>query len=187
MAGRRDADTIAPMTTPRWDPIAEARQNWRDRGWTDAADGMSVVTSVIRVQQIVLARIDAVLKPYALSFARFELLRVLGFARDGGMSMSRLRSLLQVHPASVTNLVDRLEVDGLVTRSPNPDDGRSFLVELTAAGRELVENASVALNEQVFERLEFAEDELSALNGLLAGFRRRHGDFEDPQRPPDPL
>jgi len=175
------------MTSHRWDPIAEARQNWRDRGWDDAADGMSAVTSVIRVQQIVLARIDGVLKPFALSFARFELLRVLGFARDQRMTMSRLRSLLQVHPASVTNLVDRLEADGLVRRTANPDDGRSFLVELTEDGRDLVEDATAALNAQVFEQLEFEPDELTTLNAVLAGFRRRHGDFDDPPRAPEPL
>ena len=46
-----------------FDPIAEATRHWRDRGWTDAAPGMAAVTSIMRAQQIVQARVDAQLKP----------------------------------------------------------------------------------------------------------------------------
>ncbi|MEQ6902106.1 MarR family transcriptional regulator [Nocardioides sp. YIM 152588] len=169
------------------DPIAQARQNWRDHGWAEAADGMAVVTSVFRVNQILLARIDAALKPFGLSFARFEMLRLLGFTHSGRMPMSRARDLLQVHPTSVTNTVDRLEADGLVRRTPNPRDGRSFLVEITPSGRELVATATDALNEQVFAPLDFDAEGMQAVSRLLAGFRQRHGDFREPQAPPEPL
>lgn len=175
------------MTPQKPDPIAEARQNWRDQGWTDAADGMAAVTSITRVQQILLARIDAALKPHGLSFARFELLRLLGFSRDGRLPMSRVRGVLQVHPASVTNVADRLESDGLLARAPDPDDGRAIVLELTPAGRDLVDQATAALNEQVFAHLDLDPDELHTLNRMLAGFRRRHGDFDDPPRRPEPL
>ena len=44
-----------------WDPIAEARQNWREHGWTEAADAMAAITSITRVHQLLMARIDATL------------------------------------------------------------------------------------------------------------------------------
>lgn len=169
------------------DPIAQARQNWREAGWTEAADGMAVVTSVFRVNQILLARIEAALKPHGLSFARFEMLRLLGFSRSGRMPMSRARDLLQVHPASVTNTVDRLEAADLVRRTPNPRDGRSFLVEITPAGAEVLDRATKALNEQVFAAIDFDGTDLQTLTRLLAGFRRRHGDFRDPVPHPEPF
>lgn len=53
------------------DPLAEARRQWIAHGWTDAADGMAVVTSVMRAQQLLLARVDAALKPFRLTFARY--------------------------------------------------------------------------------------------------------------------
>ena len=90
------------------DPIGEAHRQWVAHGWADAADGMAMVTSVVRAQQLLMERIDAVLRPRGLTFARYEVLRLLSFAREAAMPMSRLGSLLQVHPTSVTSAVDRL-------------------------------------------------------------------------------
>ena len=42
---------------------------------------------------------------------------------------------LQVHPTSVTSIVDRLEADRLVVRRRHPEDGRAVLAEITAEGR----------------------------------------------------
>ena len=165
------------MTTQR-DPIAEARQHWRDAGWPEAADGMAAVTSVMRAQQILLGRIDALLKPFGISFARFDLLRLLAFARGRSVRMSRAREVLQVHPASVTSVVDRLEKDGLVTRRRDPGDGRALLIELTPAGSEVVEAATEVLNEQVFIDPGLTDDELALIFGVLESFRLRNGDFD---------
>ncbi|MDO5501488.1 MAG: MarR family transcriptional regulator [Propionibacteriaceae bacterium] len=159
------------------DPIAEARQHWRDAGWGEAADGMAAVTSVMRAQQILLGRIDALLKPFGISFARFELLRLLAFARGRSVRMSRAREVLQVHPASVTSIVDRLEKDGLVSRHPDPRDGRAVLVELTAEGARVVEEATAVLNDHVFTDLGLDEADLASVFGVLETFRRRNGDF----------
>ena len=117
------------------DPIAEAKRQWTAHGWTDAAPGMSAVTSIIRAQQLMLARIDAALKPFGLSFARYEMLRLLGFTREGRMPMASAIARLQVHPTSVTNTVDRLVRDGLVECEPHPGDGRAAMLVLTASGR----------------------------------------------------
>jgi DNA-binding MarR family transcriptional regulator len=169
------------------DPIAEAKRQWAAHGWTDAAAGMSVVTSIIRAQQLLMARIDAALKPFGLSFARYEMLRLLGFTRQGRMPMASAIARLQVHPTSVTNTVDRLVRDGFVVREPHPIDGRAAMLVLTDAGRELVERATDALNSQVFADAALAEDDMVELVRILARFRKDAGDFTEPRPLPDPL
>lgn len=169
------------------DPIAEAKRQWTAHGWTDAAAGMSAVTSIIRAQQLLLARIDAALKPFSLSFARYELLRLLGFTREGRMPMASAIARLQVHPTSVTNTVDRLVRDGLVEREPHPGDGRAAMLVLTASGRELVESATDALNTQVFAQPGLSASDTADLVAIIARLRKNSGDFADPRPLPDPL
>ncbi len=158
------------------DVIREAHRQWVAHGWGDAADGMAAVTSVVRVQQLLLERIDAVLRPLDLTFARYELLRLLAFSQHGAMPMTRLGSLLQVHPTSVTSAVDRLEKQGFVARERSADDGRVVLASLTDAGREVCERATVGLNEQIFATDLLDGDDVLELTRLLGIVRERAGD-----------
>jgi DNA-binding MarR family transcriptional regulator len=160
-----------------FDPIAEARRQWHGHGWHDAAPAMAVVTSIMRVQQIFLARADAVLRPFGLTFARYEVLMLLSFSRSGALPLGKIGERLQVNPASVTNAIDRLEDQGLVARVPNPADGRGTLAHLTDEGRRLVADATAAMNAQVFATAGLDEPELDALWDLLVGLRRAAGDF----------
>lgn len=133
------------------DPIAEAHRQWVAHGWPAAADGMALVTSVIRVQQLLIERIDATLRPFNLTFARFEMLRVLAFTRKGEMPMAKLGSVLQVHPTSVTSAVRRLEDQGFARRMPSDRDKRVVLAVITDEGRAVIEAATKAVNADVFE------------------------------------
>jgi DNA-binding MarR family transcriptional regulator len=160
----------------RDDPIELARRNWVDACWAEAADGMAFVTSLVRVHQLVLARIEDLLRPHALTFARFEVLRLLAFSRRGVLPIGKVGERLQVHPASATNAVQRLEQAGFVVRSANPDDGRSVLVEITAPGRALVETCTSLLNREVFATLPLSEPELGDALGALRTVRRSFDD-----------
>ncbi|WP_457966963.1 MarR family winged helix-turn-helix transcriptional regulator [Arthrobacter sp. D1-29] len=184
----RRKDRTVPASSPLpIDPIAEAKRQWLKHGWDDAAVGMAAVTSIMRAQQIMLARVESTLKPFNLSFARFELLRLLAFSRGGALPMASATARLQVHPTSVTNTVARLERAALVERSPHPTDGRATLVKLTDAGFEVVTAATDALNNSVFSQLGFPDQDLAALVSIIAKFRRESGDFNDPPPLPDPL
>ncbi|MGK3954147.1 MarR family winged helix-turn-helix transcriptional regulator [Microbacterium sp. I2] len=169
------------------DPIAEAKRQWIEHGWESAAAGMTAVTSIIRAQQLMFARIDATLKPFGLSFARYEMLRLLGFTREGRMPMASAIARLQVHPTSVTNTVDRLARDGLVAREPHPTDGRAAMLVLTDPGRALVERATTALNAEVFEQPGLAEEDTTELVRIIARLRKDAGDFADPRPQPEPF
>jgi DNA-binding MarR family transcriptional regulator len=160
------------------DPIREAHRQWVGHGWGEAADGMALVTSVVRVQQLLMERVDAALKPHALSFARYEVLRLLSFTREGRLPMTRLGSLLQVHPASVTSVVDRLERQGHVRRDRGAEDRRVVLAEITGGGRAVVEAATVSLN-AVFEAPGLAGPDVRELTRLLGLLRAEAGDVVD--------
>ncbi len=159
------------------DPIAVARTNWERAGWGDVSQGMVVVTSVMRAHQILLARVETALRPYDLSFSRFELLRLLAFSRTGALPITKASDRLQVHVTSVTHAIRRLEADGLVQRMPHPTDGRTTLVQITDLGRSTVEDASVTLNEQVFADLGLAAGDSQALVASIETLRRNAGDF----------
>ena len=166
------------------DPIAEAQRNWERRGWTEAAGPMAAVTSIMRAQQILLGRADRILKPFRLTFSRYEVLALLSFAREHKMLMKRASALLQVHPTSITNAVDRLEDAGLVRREPVSTDRRAVNVALTPTGLDVVGRATRALNEQLFLDTGLAAHEVEAVVAALSGLRAREGDFTPPETPP---
>jgi DNA-binding MarR family transcriptional regulator len=141
---------------------------------------MAAVTSIMRVQQILLAELDALLRPYGLTFARYEALVLLRFSREGALPLRLIGQRLMVHPTSVTNIIHRLERQGLVVRRPNPRDGRGTLAEITPEGRALVERATKDLMAAEFGVGGFAAAELDEIFGLLRGLRVAAGDFTGP-------
>ena len=157
-----------------FDPIEEARSHWESHGWTDAAPAMAVVTSVMRVQQLLVAKVDAVLRPHRLTFARYEVLMLLSFSRRGSLPLGKIGQRLQVHPASVTNAIDRLEAQRLVRREPHPTDRRTTLATLTGRGRSVAERATADMN-VLFESLELRDP--AGLFDMLRGVRQSAGDF----------
>ena len=161
------------VDAPTRDPIELAHGNWVAAGWVDAADGMALVTSIMRVQQLLLARVEALLRPRGLTFARFEVLRLLAFSRTGELPVGKVGERLQVHPASVTNAVQRLEEDGHVARRTNPRDGRSVLATITPRGRALVDDCTTLLNEHVFADMPIDDADLGATRAVMDHLRRR--------------
>ncbi len=159
------------------DPIAEAHRQWVEHGWADAADGMAAITSLMRAHQIALSRVEAVLRPFEVTFARYEVLMLLFLSRRRSLPMRTIGSRLQVHQTSVTNAVDRLEAAGLVARTPHPTDRRATLVELTPVGADVAERATAALNAGVFADPGLSPSSVASLVAVLRRMRRDAGDF----------
>jgi DNA-binding MarR family transcriptional regulator len=84
---------------------------------------------------------------------------------------------LQVHPTSITSIVDRLEAAGLVVRRRHPEDGRAVLAEITAAGRRAVEVATRDLLGAEFGLGALDEHQLRELSELLRPVRKAAGDY----------
>jgi DNA-binding MarR family transcriptional regulator len=166
---------MTPQPLP-FDPIARAAGLWAEH--IGPATVMAAVTSVMRVQQILQSAVDAALRPHGLTFARYEALVLLYFARRGSLPMRVMGERLQLHPTSVTNIVDRLEADGLVKRIPHPTDRRTTLVEITETGRVRREEATAAVTAVDFGLRGLTDRQTEALTDLLAKVRRASGDFD---------
>jgi DNA-binding MarR family transcriptional regulator len=158
-----------------FDPIDEAARQWGLR-W-QGVDQMHAVTSLMRVQQLVLAQLDEILRPHGLTFARYEALVLLTFSRAGSLPLGKMGERLQVHPTSVTSIVDRLEAAGLVERRRHPDDGRAVLAEITDAGRAVVEAATADLVAADFALGALDDSQLRLVSEVLRPVRRAAGDF----------
>jgi DNA-binding MarR family transcriptional regulator len=161
-----------------FDPIAEAMRHWRDHGWGEAESGMGAVTSVIRVEQILAGRAEEDVKPFGLTFARYEVLMLLLFSSRGELPLGKIGERLQVAPGSVTNAVSRLERDRLVHRRVNPDDGRGVLAAITPRGRDRALEATNALNGSLFKAVDLSPADTETLFRLLGKLRKRAGDFD---------
>ncbi len=158
-----------------FDPIDEAARQWALH-W-EGVPQMHAVTSLMRVQQLVLGRLDALLKPLGLTFARYEALVLLTFSSRGSLPLGKMGQRLQVHPTSVTSIVDRLEGSGLVVRRRHPEDGRGVLAEITESGREVVERATAELVGADFGLGALDDAGLRELSSLLRPVRKSAGDF----------
>jgi DNA-binding MarR family transcriptional regulator len=169
------------LTRPlKLDPIAEARRQWAAR-WPDAPlAAMEAVTSVMRAQQVLLARLNDALRPFGLTFPRYEALMLLHFTRAGALPLGKVGERLQVHRTSVTNIVDKLERDGLVRRVPHADDRRATLAEITPEGRRVALAATKALHAVEFGMGALSEGEQDALTSVLRGLRIAAGDYAEP-------
>jgi DNA-binding MarR family transcriptional regulator len=159
-----------------FDPIAEAHRQWSER-WPQQADHMAAVTSVMRVQQLLLSRIEDTLKPYGLTFAAYEALRLLAFSRRGSLPMGKMGERLMVHPASVTNAISRLEQRGLVERRLSPDDRRVVLATITPAGQSVVREATTALNQASFGLPGITPEQAAGVTAALRDVRAAAGDL----------
>ncbi len=161
-----------------FDPIKEAGRQWRRRWGSAPVAPMEAVTSVMRVQQILLARCNQALEPFGLTFARYEALMLLSFTREGSLPLGKIGDRLQVHPASVTNLIDGLEALGYARRQPHPTDRRATLAAITAEGRETAETATEAIHKVRFGIGALGKAELEQVTDLLRRVRVAEGDFK---------
>ena len=160
-----------------FDPISEARRQWESHWGDDAVPPMVAVTSIMRVEQLLLARLNALLKPWELTFSRYEALMLLYYSRRGALPLGKMGDRLQVHRTSVTSIVDGLEKLGYVERSPHDRDRRTTLATITPRGREVAVSATERLNAERFATAPLDDDDAATLVETLRRLRSGAGDF----------
>jgi DNA-binding MarR family transcriptional regulator len=156
------------------DPLAYASEQWVERGWGDP-NVMSAISSIVRVERMLSAMVDTALRPLDLTYARWEALSLLYFSPEGSMPLGKMSERLQVHPATITSVVDRLEQLDLVRRIRPEGDRRVILAELLPAGHELVEQAMNVVLKDVIPQLPWSEREVEGLAKALMKFRTAVG------------
>lgn len=166
------------MSDPlHFDPIEEAGRQWRKHWGAASAPPMAAVTSIMRAQQILIARLNEALAPFELTFPRYEALMLLQLSRRGSLPLGKIGARLQVHPTSVTNLIDGLERLGYAQRAPHPSDRRTTLATISERGRSVAVEATEALNAIRFGTAPLQRDELAEVTNVLQRLREAAGDF----------
>ena len=169
------------MPEAGFDPIQEARRQWIAHGLSEP-EAMAAATSIIRAQQLVSTAVDRALRPLGLTFARYEVLMLLGFSRSGVLPTTKMADRLMVHPTGVTKLIDKLEQQDLVRREPNPKDRRGTLVRIAPAGRRLAGRATKAV-EGVRFGIDLDDLALERILQSLSYYRHASGDYLQLPRP----
>ena len=131
-------------------------------------DGSLDLLVMLRIARAAESEVEVKLSGIGLSLTKLMALKVLGDAGEP-MPLGQLAERLSCVKSNITQLVDRLEADGLVARQPDPGDRRSKLAGLTAAGRRAWQDAT-RLQEETERELSrrLTREEGRRLGALLA-------------------
>lgn len=133
---------------------------------------MALIGRIGRISQFLSREMAKTFAEHGLNVATFDLLATL--RRSGPpfrLLPGDLIEMSMVTSGTVTNRIDRLVAAGLVERVPNPEDGRSVFIALTAQGREIIDAAvtdHVATQARIVSLLE--PEERRALDALLGRY-----------------
>jgi len=161
-----------------FDVVEASRRVWLERWPSEAASGMAVFTAVLRSYQLLSDQVHAVMKQHDLTFARYEVLTWLATDPESARTLSWISKTLRMPPASVTDVIDRLENDKFVRREPHPSDARTTLAVITARGRKVATEATEDLNSAVYEQIGLSEQQRGQLLELLTGLRVSGNEFD---------
>jgi DNA-binding MarR family transcriptional regulator len=161
-----------------FDVVEASRRVWLERWNSDAASGMAVYTAILRSYQLLNDQVHAVMRSHGLSFARYEVLAWLAMDPESALTLSWISKTLRIPPATVTNIIDRLENEDLVGRAPHPSDARTTLAVITPRGRKVATDATRDLNSTVYEHIGLSEPQRGQLLDLLAELRANGNEFD---------
>jgi DNA-binding MarR family transcriptional regulator len=161
-----------------FDVVEASRRVWLERWDADAASGVAAFTAILRSYQLLVDQVNEVMGNHDLTFARYEVLAWLATDPEESLTLSWISKTLRIPPATVTNLIDRLEADKLVKRVPHPSDARTTLAVITPRGRRLVDEATLELNATVYAQIGLSEKKRGQLIDLLAELRANGNEFD---------
>jgi len=130
--------------------------------------------NVVRTGAMLTDMIESVLKPYGLSAAQYNVLKILRGAEPEGLCRNEIRDRMLTRMPDMTRLLDRMEDAGLVTRTRQTNDRRLVRTELTERATELLDKIEPNMLEEHRERLGgLSRDDLRRLIELLTAVRRQ--------------
>jgi DNA-binding MarR family transcriptional regulator len=124
------------------DGVDRILRQWRQERPDLDTSPMGVIGRVSRLSRQLEQRLDPVFARHGLEQGLFDVLATL--RRSGEpyrMRPADLAASVMLTSSGITKRLDRLETAGLVERHPDPQDRRGLLIELTPAGRELIDAA----------------------------------------------
>ncbi|HSC54606.1 MAG TPA: MarR family transcriptional regulator [Phnomibacter sp.] len=125
------------------------------------------IVNVMFTSYQVKSRVSQVLKGYALTPEQFNVLRILKGSAPNPLCVKEIAGRLIERNSNVPRIADRLELKKLVKRSVSTEDRRETLMQITAAGINLLEAASQALESEQNLMVALSEEKAAILNQLL--------------------
>src|SRR5690242_11133706 len=138
---------------PEEDSIRWGRDRWEAKYGKEHAHAMEAFSSLMRTREVLVEWMNERLAKLDLSWIDYDLLSVIEFIGGGAMALGKIRFHVRrfiIHQTSITNVVARLTDRGIVTTSPDANDGRVTVVELTALGRRRLRRAHTILADDDF-------------------------------------
>lgn len=143
--GRPGQDAAALAAAPQFDLVGRGMAQWRRERPDIDCSGKAVVGRILMLQDIILKTVNAALAPFGL---RYPVYAVLATLRAAGpphrLSPSQLQATMLFTSGGISNLLRRVERQGLIRRSVDPADRRAVRVELTEKGVELADRSMPA-------------------------------------------
>lgn len=97
-------------------------------------------------------------KELGISIPQLLTLQYLGEQKDYRDSSKNIKTHLNLNASTVSGIISRLEIKGLVARLPNPEDKRASFITLTAKASDLLKHSPTTLQEKLSERLKELDD-----------------------------
>lgn len=136
---------------------------------------VSIVGRLFRLAPQFTELLDLGAREYGMGFARGRVLWAL--SESGPVVMRALSQRLGISPRTVTGLIDALEADGWVTRSPHPEDRRATIISLTPAAEQAITALREAYEELAHELLaDVAAEDLARCWSVLCTIQSRLAD-----------
>jgi DNA-binding MarR family transcriptional regulator len=140
------------------DHVGAIVSTWRAKYPDWDLTGMALFGQVARIERLIDVRRLDVLRPFGLTTSDIDVLASLWHHHPDGQRPRDLRRTMMIGSGTLTPRLDRLEADGWLRRTPDPEDRRGRVLVLTDAGRRKLP--------QLVERL------LAVENGALASLPR---------------
>ncbi len=167
--------------------------SWQDATGSSAQDApllapvdLAAWGGFLAVHTLLMRRLDAhLVATHGMPLVEYEVLFKLHRA-GGALRMSELAAVAMLSRSGLTRIVDVLEVQRMVRRRPDPDDGRAVVAGLTTAGRARLQAArrthSAKVRELLLDRLTTVQKETlgSAWAAVLAGLDDDGAGTSDP-------
>lgn len=178
MAAKGTSARAGGFEAAPFDVVEASRRVWLRHWEPEAASGMAVFTAILRSYQLLSDEVHRVMRRHDLTFARYEVLTWLATDPESSLTLSWISKTLRIPPATVTNIIDRLENDRLLRRVPHPSDARTTLAVITPRGRKAAQSATEDLNASVYAQIGLSEDQRRDLTELLAELRASGNEFD---------
>lgn len=152
-------------------PSSPLQRELNKRGKFDSAE-QEAFLNLVRTQAILIGDAERFFKPFGVSMATYNVLRILRGHHPKPRTCSQVGSDLVAQVPDVTRLIDRLEELGFATRERTREDRRVVLIGISQSGLALLEQLDPLVLEFHRQQLgHMTETSLSHLSSLLAEAR----------------